>query len=133
MPTYPTIRFQTEIIQTMRKDNVNKNTIHFISDRASFGGNYILRVVTHNIKTQQNFLYKQVDAESEHECWAAMVHYVKKDEKYDDTWTIRWKLPKIDEINVSFFKGRTESEVRSKFHHDNYGDIVGVIRQPKDK
>lgn len=130
MRNYPFINYQTAIIQALRKDNVNRNTIHFVWDRASFGGNYILKVITHNIKTEQNFLYKQVDADSESGCWELMMEYVTETHKDDNNYTVEWTLPDSDEVQVSYFRGKNEDEVTTKFYHDNDGTIKNIKLNP---
>jgi hypothetical protein len=128
---YHRIEYETKIIQAVRKDNVNGNTVHFHWDRASFGGNYVLRVVTHNIKTNQNFLMKQVDAPTEHECLLAMVKYVEESFKDENSYTIIWSDGAGGEPVESYFRGVDDDEVTTKFIHDNTrGVIIDIILNP---
>jgi hypothetical protein len=108
---------------------VNGNTIHFDWDRAPFGGNYVLKVITHNIKTNQNFLYKQVDADTEMGCWELMLLYVEKSSKMDSNFTVSWKTADGKE-HLSYFRAKDEDEVRNKFYHDNDGEILGIKLNP---
>ena len=124
---YYNIQFETRVIQALRKDNVNGNTIHFYWDRAPFGSNYILRVVTHNIKTNQNFLMKQVDAPSKAECWDAMIKYIDTDCKNEESYIVTWSDGKGGEHHESHFRGKDDMDVTNKFIHDNtYGIIIDI-------
>jgi hypothetical protein len=132
MKKHPNIEYETQIIQQIRKDNVNKNTVHFVWDRApdGFSGDYILNVVTHSLNTRQNFLLKTVNGSTKRSCFVKMLAYVTEKFQQDNNYTVTWKRRNKPGLNTSYFRGKHEDEVRAKFYHDCNGEVVSIKKSP---
>jgi hypothetical protein len=70
-------------------------------------------------KHKTKFLFHTSIAESPVAAEDAMVEYVTKHMKDQDTYQIRWHNPKTKEVEVSWFRASNVMEALSKFYHDN--------------
>lgn len=73
---------------------------------------------------------KTVHAPSQSECYKLMLEYATETFKQDHNFVVKWHKEGLDQAQISFFRGKDEDEVRTKFYHDNDGNILEVVLMP---
>jgi len=122
------IAIESSIIQAVRSDNFRENIIHFIWDRLpETPADFILEVLTYNIKNGQCFLLKRVFGDTHNNCLLKMFDYVEKTYLNDFTWIVEWKDYNFED-HISIFRGLNEDEVKDKFfYNSNTKSVINKI------
>lgn len=126
------IKYESQIMQWVSKDNVNNNTVHFEWYYESQGETMVwtLYVITHNVRTGQNFLLKHISGQDKVHCYTAMLSYVEHEFRSEHNYIVKWKVNGTPGINTSYFRGKDEKEVQDKFYYDFKGEIVSIQQSP---
>lgn len=77
----------------------------------------ILKLLTINPRHQQTFLLHTSVGFGQLDALNAMVDYVKSLEQTKHTFTVQWSRSSDDELQTSYFRGKTLYEVLDKFYY----------------
>lgn len=111
------IRIECEILQRLYKNNTRGNTVHFSTEESSDG--CLLQILTRNIYNNEIFVLKEISGTNRIVCLKKILQYVEETYKEDNNYTVYWTDSK-GKNNISYFRGRSEDEIISKFHFDKY-------------
>lgn len=127
------IRHESKIIKILNRDNSNKNTFHFKMENNFPNSPYVLKLLSCNGYTQSVFLIKFLKSRSIKGVYKKMYDYVSKiKQRYNYTWTVEWYEKNNKEVNISYFYGDSEEDVREKFYYSNDKNkkIHSIVKNP---
>lgn len=123
------IRLESEIFGFLNRDNYRRNTFHFSwqEDTESVS----CSVLSCNPITGQVFLLHSESGDSHQKALEKILESLRESSSEEYSWKVVW-VDKLSKAHVSYFRGRNEEEVRSKFYYDDTDNnaILSVERMP---
>jgi hypothetical protein len=115
---------ESKIISTLNRDNGSGNTFHFVWHEDTESVN--LEIVSVNPHNRGIFLLLSQSGDSFLNCLELALENIEVQKSTEYSWTVNW-IDENDQKRISYFRGKTEVEVRNKFYYADSHTNIAIV------